>query len=1162
MRNPWQKFAASTMAAAALLLGGCSASEEQLEAVTPPEAEVEAGDIGQMFQRITAQQLDAAAQKGVNWAISDAVAWTQLKSCMGCHRQPVPLVGGAISAYTGYQVNTSATNGTAFLAQYVASTQQPSGHWQHGVNSPPAHPYSSSGFGIFGIAGYTQYQSTAYLTNLHKGIDWAIANTSTSKFINPMDGKALQGITSVYVPTDLVATEPSHDIGNHFTAMTGQFAIATRTALDVNQGLTAAKRQNYEIFLRQLADSLVGQYVRSNGSWRTEAIAYAALGSLSDNRTPANNASVAAMRDELLGRAAATGGWGQTTALTPNVYSTAMALYSLCRMEVRADTNSTVDAGLTWLANQQCSAANNYCGTGVVTNEGSWNWAGHTNDVPTAFAVLAMGCYGSLNAQVTLDPISATRPPNQPSTQTLSFNVKVKNTGYVRNTYELLPSGAYTIPSGSMVISHNNPSMTLDPGGEATDVVTVQLPANMPPSQEIDVSVLVSYDTRSGPATKAVTFTIFIPPQPIGGAKSVTTILSPSNGAVISPGSIANLAARVTYLQTGATVTKGTVTLSTGGITIGTVQPDANGNFTYSWPVPPGTPLGLQTFTATYNGFATDDHAADIEGSSASINITIGNGNGVICETDADCQSGFCVDGVCCNSACGRNGPGNNNNGDCQACSRFAGAAADGACGTVKANFTCRTSQGFCDNEERCDGSSTVCPTDTFKASGTTCAVGRGSCNTTGMCTTPTRGLNVDYYGNTTLSGTPTFSTLEPGINQSNTFDYQWGTAAPNASTPADNFSTRWFGDIFIPADPIEPTVAKKGRYWFYTQSDQGVRLSVNGKRIIDNWTSHTSTLDSGSIELESGKRYSVVLEYYEGTGSANLTLQYQRPGQLSQTLMTTYSEGGSVKTQLAPSINNPLPVRIKSPINLSSYLSPATLVVDVEAYAVGSKSTLTSVELFRDGLSLGAKTAPFSWPVSGLGAGIYTFQAKAVGSAIDSANITQPLVQFSAPVSVNVMASPAGTGHGQGLTADYFNGTNFNTFEFTRTDYNVQLVDGVNNPLPADILNPTGYSVRWTGTVIPSYSQAYRFSVQANHPMKVFIRGQTTPILDTTQAGAPTTSAAVGLTAGERVAIRVEYYKNSNTISLAKLFWESPSEPRALIPGMRMYPATVSTRP
>jgi hypothetical protein len=1158
MRNPWQKLAASTMAAAALLLGGCSASEEQLEEVTP-ETEVEAGDIGQMFHRLTAQQLDAAAQKGVNWAIADAVTWTQAQGCMGCHRQPVPLAGGAISAYTGYQVNTSATNGTAYLAQYVASTQQAAGNWIHGVS----YPYSSSGFGIFGIAGYTQYQSTAYLTNLHRGINWGISNTTAYKFINPMDGKALQGITSVYVPADLDGNEPGHDIGNHFTAMTGQFAIATRTALDVDQGLTAMTRQNYQTFLRQLADSLVGQFARSNGGWKTEAVSYAALGALADNRTPTNNTTVAAMRDELLSRAAAAGGWGQTAAATPNVYSTGMALYALCRLDVRSDTNTTVANGLTWLAGQQCSSANSYCGTNDATKEGSWNWPGHTNDVPTSFAVLAMGCYGSLNAQVTLNPISATLAAGLGSTQTTSFNVKVKNTGYVRNTYELVPSGNYTIASGSMVISHNNPSLTLDPGAEATDVVTLVLPANLPQSVIIPVSVKVSYDTRSGPANKTVTFNVYIPPQPnANAAPTTTTILSPANGAVIAPGSTVNLSAKVTLNATGATVTQGTLTLYTGGTAIATVSPDASGNFAFSWSVPASAPLGTQTFTATYNGFATSDYSVNIAGSSASRTIIIGNPNGYICETDADCRSGFCVDGVCCNSACGRNATtGENNNGDCQACSRFAGAAVDGTCGTVKANFTCRPSQGFCDFEERCDGTSTACGADLLKLSGTTCAVGRGSCTAAGSCSTAPRGLNVDYYANTTLTGTPTLSTLEPGINQSSTFDYQWGTAAPNASTPADNFSTRWFGDIFIPADPIEPTVPKKGRYWFYTQSDQGVRLSVNGKRIIDNWTSHTSMMDSGSIELESGKRYSIVLEYYEGTGSANLTLQYQRPGQLSQTLMTTYSESGLVKTQLTPAINNPVPVRIKSPLNLSSYLAPANVVVDVEAYALGNKSTLTSVELFRDGTSLGVKTAaPFSWPVSSLGFGLYTFQAKATAAAIDSNNITQTLEQWSAPASINVLASPAGTGSGQGLTADYFNGTNFNTFEFTRSDYNVQLVDGQNNPLPSDILNPSGYSVRWTGTVIPAYAQAYKFSVQANHPAKVWVKG--TLVLDTSMAGAPTTSANIGLAAGEKVPIKVEYFKNSNTISLMKLFWESPSEPKALIPGMRMYPSTVSTRP
>lgn len=1156
MRNPWQKFAASTMAAAALLLGGCSASEEQLEAVAPPETEVEAGDIGQMFQRLTAQQLDAAAQKGVSWVVADAVSWTQTNTCIGCHRQPVPLYGAAISAYTGYQVNTSAVNGTAWLANTLASKQFAAGFWAHDPANPTVYRFANSAYSAFGLAGYTQYESTVHLPKLQKAIDWIIPNAASYTYTFPLDGKAVQGVTSVYVPND---REGGEDLNANWTIPTAQYAIATRTAMDVGNGLTPAQFDNYKIFRRHMADSLVGQYARSNGTWSTEDISYAVLGALADDRTPAVNTTVAAMRDDLLTRAAAGGGWGKTSAATPNVYSTAMALYALCRMEVRSDLNTTVSDSLTWLLNQQCSATNAYCATNDATKDGSWNWTGHTNDVPTAFAVLAMGCYGSLNAQVTLNPVSVMLAPAQSSTQTTSFNVKVKNTGYVTNTYQLVPSGAYSNTSGSMVLSHNNPSMTLSPGTEATDVVTVVVPANLAQSMTIPVSVKVSYDTQNGPAEKSVTFNIYIPPQATGnGAPTNTIILSPNDGAVIAPGATVNLSAKVTLQATGATVTQGTLSLFAGGVSIGTVSPDANGNFSYSWPVPSSAPLGPQTLTALYNGFATPDFSVNIKPSSASRTITIGNGNGSSCQADVECQSGFCVDGVCCNSACGDGNPG-----DCQACSRFAGAAVDGTCGTVKANFICRPSQGYCDFEEKCDGTSTVCGTDTFRASQTTCAVGGGACNTTGTCINPAQGLNVHYYGNTSLSGTPTYSAVEPAnaLPQGGNFDYQWGTAAPNAPTPADNFSARWFGDIFTPQDPPTEPGKYTGKYWFYTQSDQGIRVSVNGKRIIDNWTSHTSMMDSGSIYLESGKRYSIVVEYYEGTGSANLTLQYQPPGQLSQVIKTSYTNfAGQKKQQLTTAINNPVPVRIKSPLDRSSYLAPATVAVDVEAYALGPKSTLTSVELFRDGVSMGPKTAPpFSWPASSLPMGLYTFQAKATASVIDNLGATQTLVQWSAPASVKVLASPAGTGNGEGLTADYFNGSNFNIYEFTRTDYNVQLVDGLNNPLPADILNPNSYSVRWTGTVVPAYSQAYKFSVNANHPAKVWVKG--TLVIDTSVAGAPTTSANIGLFAGEKVPIKVEYLKNSSTISLMKLFWESPSEPKALIPGIKMYPNTASAK-
>ncbi len=112
-------------------------------------------------------------------------------------------------------------------------------------------------------------------------------------------------------------------------------------------------------------------------------------------------------------------------------------------------------------------------------------------------------------------------------------------------------------------------------------------------------------------------------------------------------------------------------------------------------------------------------------------------GNGRPCTGNGDCMSGFCVDGVCCNSACG----GNNQN-DCQACSRAAGAGGDGSCGARNGarcsdgnpctlNDACRgmncngtelacTALDQCHNAGTCDRASGRC-TNPPKADGSTC---------------------------------------------------------------------------------------------------------------------------------------------------------------------------------------------------------------------------------------------------------------------------------------------------------------------------------------------------------------------------------------------------------------------------------------------------------
>ncbi|RYZ03205.1 MAG: hypothetical protein EOO73_28375 [Myxococcales bacterium] len=118
-------------------------------------------------------------------------------------------------------------------------------------------------------------------------------------------------------------------------------------------------------------------------------------------------------------------------------------------------------------------------------------------------------------------------------------------------------------------------------------------------------------------------------------------------------------------------------------------------------------------------------------------------------------------------------------------------------------------------------------------------------------------GLSAEYFSGTAL-GTRVLSRTDANV------DFQWGTAAPATGVPADNFSVRWTGQV---------SPRYSGAYTFYTSSDDGVRLWVNGQKLVDNWTAHGVTENSGVISLVAGQRYDLKLEYYEGTGGATARL-------------------------------------------------------------------------------------------------------------------------------------------------------------------------------------------------------------------------------------------------------------------------------------------------
>jgi hypothetical protein len=133
-----------------------------------------------------------------------------------------------------------------------------------------------------------------------------------------------------------------------------------------------------------------------------------------------------------------------------------------------------------------------------------------------------------------------------------------------------------------------------------------------------------------------------------------------------------------------------------------------------------------------------------------------------------------------------------------------------------------------------------------------------------GQLFVPGDGLRATYFDNSDFTGT-SVSRIDGTVN------FDWGAGSPVAAIGPDTFSARWAGRV---------QAVESGTYTFRTNSDDGVRVWVNGQLVINNWTDHAPTYNTGTIALQAGQKYDIVVEYYENTGGAVLQLEWQRPGQ------------------------------------------------------------------------------------------------------------------------------------------------------------------------------------------------------------------------------------------------------------------------------------------
>lgn len=122
-----------------------------------------------------------------------------------------------------------------------------------------------------------------------------------------------------------------------------------------------------------------------------------------------------------------------------------------------------------------------------------------------------------------------------------------------------------------------------------------------------------------------------------------------------------------------------------------------------------------------------------------------------------------------------------------------------------------------------------------------------------------TSGLVGEYFNNINLDGQPELTRVD------NNIDFKWTLFSPDQKKiNFDYYSVRWTGKLVSD---------KTGNYEIGIRGDDGYRIYINDKLIIDNWRKQTVRQITESYYFEKNKIYDIKVEFYETVGNVNLKL-------------------------------------------------------------------------------------------------------------------------------------------------------------------------------------------------------------------------------------------------------------------------------------------------
>ena len=137
-------------------------------------------------------------------------------------------------------------------------------------------------------------------------------------------------------------------------------------------------------------------------------------------------------------------------------------------------------------------------------------------------------------------------------------------------------------------------------------------------------------------------------------------------------------------------------------------------------------------------------------------------------------------------------------------------------------------------------------------------------------------GLKGEYYNGTNFEQ-KVLTRIDPQLN------FNWRGRSPARGVNQSYYSVRWTGKLVAPVS---------GRYTFNALVDDGIRIWVGNRKVMDVWSLNDSRAFTGSVVLEAGHVYDLKIDYFNDMLEGEIQLFWVRPD-AEKSFFGTFDEPG-----------------------------------------------------------------------------------------------------------------------------------------------------------------------------------------------------------------------------------------------------------------------------